>query len=408
MSKLIVQKFGGTSLADLDCIEKVAERIRLRAQGGDRMVVVVSAMAGETDRLEALANRFCGEIPHREMDMLVATGEQVSASLLSMALKKKAVKSRAFLGHQIPIRTSEDLGEARIESIDPRELKEWIFSGGVAVVAGYQGVNARGEITTLGRGGSDLTAVALAGALDADLCEICTDVRGVYTADPRICSEARPIRKLCYDEMLELACLGAKVLQARSVQLAKRYQIPIYVRSSFEQHPGTTVTTEELGMEGTVVSAISCDRTEGKISIRNLSEDAEKTSSLFRALAEQDISVDVIVQDRSDSGKVNLTFTVPRLCFSKALETAQLCKEEDHSVEIKSHEKVTKVSAVGLGMRSHSGVAARIFGTLSREGIEVMAVSTSEIKICCVLDERYGELAVRALHEEFGLAKEPN
>jgi len=408
LSSLIVQKFGGTSVGSIERISKVVERVASRARKGHRLAIVVSAMAGETDRMIGLAKQFGAEVNRRELDALLATGEQACAALISIALSAKGIASISFQGGQVPIRTDSNFGNASIQSVAPQHVLRHLDEGKIVIVAGYQGVTDGNEITTLGRGGSDLTAVALAAALDAEQCEIYTDVSGVFTADPQVCSDARLIRKISYDEMLELASLGAKVLQARSVQLAKRYMIPIWVGSSFEDAEGTWVTKEELTMEGTVVSGISCDRKDAKISLRHLPDPIQSMTQLFSALADIQVVVDVIVQDKTTDGKTNLTFTIPRENLHTALKIAQQIFKGIPDVEIISEEKVAKISAVGLGMRTHSGVAAKMFQCLAREGIEVWAVSTSEIKISCVIDERYAELAVRALHDQFGLAKEPH
>jgi aspartate kinase len=405
----VVQKFGGTSVADVNRIGWVAERVSECHRKGDRLIVVVSAMEGETDRLLSLGRHFTPHPASRDLDALVATGEQVTAALLSIALNARRIPSISLQGHQIPIRSTSAFGEATIESVAPHRILKHLSEGMIVVVAGFQGVSDAGEITTLGRGGSDLSAVALAAALEAERCDIFTDVAGVFTADPRICNDARLIPRLAYDEMLELASLGAKVLQARSVRLAKRYLIPVHVLSTFEtEGPGTWIVEEERAMEGTVVSAITCDRKESKISVRNLPDPINSATRLFNAISDAKILVDVIVQDRSESGSMNLTFTVPRDSYRTALSLAEQIGKTGREVQVISDERVAKVSAVGLGMRSHSGVAAQMFRALAREKIEVLAVSTSDIKISCVIDDRYAELAVRALHDEFGLAKEPN
>ncbi|HLG20605.1 MAG TPA: aspartate kinase, partial [Bdellovibrionota bacterium] len=399
---------GGSSVGTLDRIHAIADRLGRDARAGKKIVAVVSAMAGETDRLLALGRHFTPQPPARELDFLVSTGEQISAGLLAIALRSKGIPSLALLGHQVPIRTDRNFGEAQIEFVAPHRVKDRLNSGEVVVIAGFQGVTEEGEITTLGRGGSDLTAVALAVALEASVCRIFTDVPGVFTADPQICADARPIRKISYDEMLELASLGAKVLQSRSVQLAKRYQIPLQVLSSFDDGEGTWVQKEDRDMEKTVVSGITCDRKEGKISVRHLPDPVHAAEKLFSGLAEAQIVVDVIVQDRGSDGKTNITFTVPRESFDKAAAIAQKLAKSDSKTEILLQDRIAKISAVGLGMRSHSGVAAQMFQTLAKEGIDVAAVSTSDIKISCVIDDRYAELAVRALHDAFGLAKEVN
>lgn len=394
-------------MASPDLLSQVADRICADRAAGVSIVAVVSALKGETDRLLQLAQAH-GTTASRESDLLLATGEHVTAALLALSLQFKGIPAVALTGAQIPIRTTAAFGQAQIEFVAPQKIRKHFSQGQVVVVAGFQGVTESGETTTLGRGGSDLTAVALAAALEAERCEIFKDVEGVYTADPTICGDARRISRLSYDEMLELATLGSKVLQARSVQLAKRYMVPVHVKCFSKAGPGTWIEQEESNMEGTIVSAISCDRREGQISVRRLPDPVTSTSKLFEALASSDIVVDVIVQDRNQDGLTNVTFTVPRESFAAALAVAEQLAKSFGGVQVLSHERVAKVSAVGLGMRTHSGVAARLLRTLANEKIEVMAISTSDIKISCVIDDRYGELAVRSLHDEFGLAKEPN
>lgn len=396
-------------MADLDRIGQMADRIASAHGARKKIVAVVSAMAGETDRLLELAHLVCENPPRREVDALLSTGELSSAALLAIALSKRGVESISMSGPQIPIRTDFHFGRAQIANIPPQHLERHLSEGRVVVVAGFQGVTELGDITTLGRGGSDLTAVALAAALNAERCELYKDVEGIFTADPRLCADARRINEISYDEMLELAHLGAKVLQPRSVLLAKRYAIPVHVLPAFKEGPGTWVKKEEGPMEGRVVAAVTCDRKESKISVRRLPDPVRSASSLFSALAKEGIVVDVIVQDRSADGKTNLTFTVPRDEFSTALQIAEaISKKTSKDSQVLSTERIAKVSAVGLGMKTRSGVAAEVFEALAKEEIEIMAVSTSDIKVSCVIDDRYAELAVRVLHEAFGLAKEPN
>lgn len=406
MSETVVQKYGGASLRSVDQISKVAARILEAQATGKRTVVIVSAMEGETDRLFALGGKIGGK--GRELDALVSTGEQVSAALLAMSIQALGGRAISFQGFQLPIQTDSAFNEAQILSVSPHRIQKALSAGQVVVVTGFQGVTEPGDVSTLGRGGSDLTAVAVAAALDAKVCELYKEVPGVMTADPQICAEARPIGKISYDEMLELASLGAKVLQARSVLLAKRYLIPLHVRSSVSDSPGTWVKGEDVDMEGTVVSAISCDRKEARISIATRSGEPLPTAALFEKLAGGNLVVDVIVHDRGADGRSHLTFTVPRSDYPSARRIVDELAKGLREATVIAEEKVAKVSAIGLGMRSHSGVAARMFGSLARERIEVMAVSTSEIKITCVIEDRYAELAVRTLHDEFGLAKEPN
>ncbi len=408
MPEVVIQKFGGTSLGSADKILKATEPIQKRLKEGKQVVVVVSAMAGETDRLIQLSSEMGDEVPRRELDVLLSTGEQAAAALMAMALHRRGVESVSLLGHQIPLRTDACYGKARIESVSPASIRRCLDTGKVVVISGYQGVNAEGEITTLGRGGSDLSAVALAAAMDAVCCEIYTDVPGVFTADPQICGEARPMPWVSYDEMLELASLGAKVLQARSVQLAKRYLVPVWVGCSSGAGKGTWVTQEEERMERTVVSGIGCDRHDARISVRNLKNQSKALAQVFSQLAEAGILVDVIVQDQISPERTSFTFTLGRDSLQEGQEVVRDVLKEHPEAELSIQEKVAKISAVGLGMRSHSGVAAMMFKCLAQEGIDVLAVSTSEIKISCVIEDRYSELAVRSLHETFGLGKEPN
>ncbi|MGD9763161.1 MAG: aspartate kinase [Candidatus Binatia bacterium] len=395
---LIVQKYGGTSVGGVERIQAVAERVEATHRAGHEVVVVVSAMAGETNRLLELAHRFAPQPALREVDVLIATGEQVTSALLAIALHVRGLGARSFLGHQIRIETNSAFGRARIRSIDADRLHAALRHGEIAVVAGFQGVDGAANITTLGRGGSDTSAVAVAAALQADVCEIYTDVDGVYTADPRICPQARKLARISHDEMLELASLGAKVLQIRSVEFAKRYNVPLCVRSSFSDDEGTWVVPEENVMEQVLVSGVSLDRDQAKITIRHVPDRPGLAFKVLGPIAGANIVVDMIIQNASAAGDTDLTFTVSKTDFPRALPMVETTAAEIGAKGVSADTEVVKVSVVGLGMRSHAGVAARMFETLASEGINIQMISTSEIKISVVIDAKYGELAVRALH----------
>ncbi len=404
---LIVQKYGGTSVADLEKIRKVAQRVaRYKDQGHD-LVVVVSAMAGETDRLLSLAYEITPEPAPRELDMLVATGEQVTSALLSITLQAQGYPAEALLGYQIPIYTDELFTRARIQEIPTERLRKGLSQGKIIVVAGFQGITPEGDITTLGRGGSDTTAVALAAALRADLCEIFTDVEGVYTADPRIVSQACKIPRLSYEEMLELASAGAKVLDIRAVELAMVYKVPVHVRSTFSEAPGTIITEEDEEMEKVLVSGVTYNRNEARISLYGVPDQPGVAAKIFGPIAERGILVDMIIQTGRPDGKADLTFTVPRTTLREALKLVEEVAQKIGAERVESSEAISKVSIVGAGMRTHAGVASKMFETLARHGVNIMMISTSEIKVSCVIDEKYTELAVRALHEAFGLDQPP-
>jgi aspartate kinase len=398
---LVVQKYGGTSVADVDRIRNVADRIgRTRAAGHD-VVVVVSAMAGETNRLLALGKAAARTPDDRESDALVATGEQVTAALTALALQDTGVAARSFLGHQVRIETDSAHGKARITRIDIERLRDALGGGAVAVVAGFQGVDGQGSITTLGRGGSDTSAVALAAALRADVCEIYTDVDGVFTSDPRIVPQARKLDRIAYDEMLELASLGAKVLQIRSVEFAKRYRVPVHVRSSFNHSEGTWVVEEDPTMEEVSVAGVAYDRDEAKLTVLRVPDRPGVAAKVFGPIARANIVVDMIIQNASADGTTDLTFTVPRVDFDKARGLLEATAREIGAQGIAAQTDVAKVSIVGVGMRAHAGIAARMFEVLSAEGINIQMISTSEIKISVVIDAKYTELAVRTLHDAF-------
>lgn len=403
---LIVQKYGGTSVANIERIKKVAERVIKYKKEGHDLVVVVSAMAGETDRLINLAKEITPNPPLRELDLLVSTGEQVTSALLAITLQSMGFDSVAFLGYQIPIYTTNLFTKAKIKEIKVDKIKKELNQGKIVVVAGFQGVTEEGDITTLGRGGSDTTAVALAAALKADLCEIYTDVEGVYTADPRVVSNARKLKKISYEEMLEMASSGAKVLEMRSVELAMIYKVNLVVKSSFTEAEGTLITEEDEEMEKVLVSGITYSRNEARISIYGVPDKPGIAAQIFGPIGEKGIIVDMIIQTVHPDNKADITFTVPRTDYSQALEIVKKVAKKLKAERVEGDDKIAKVSIVGAGMRTHSGVATKMFETLAQHGINIMMISTSEIKISCVIDEKYTELAVRALHEAFQLDQE--
>jgi aspartate kinase len=404
---LIVQKYGGTSVGDPDRIANVANRVLKGAMDGNKMVVVLSAMSGETDRLNNLA-RDLGDPPDpRELDVLLATGEQVTVSLFSMFLRHQGVDATSLLGHQACIYTDRAYGRARIIGIDSGRIREELKKGRIVTVAGFQGVDEGGNITTLGRGGSDTTAVAVAAALKADLCEIYTDVEGVYTIDPRVYDKAQLLGKIAYDEMLEMASLGTKVLEIRSVGFAKQYRVPLRVRSTFSNHPGTLVCEEDEEMEAIPVSGVAFSRNEARISITRVPDRPGIAMQFFQPVAEANIVVDLIIQNTSIDGLTDLTFTVPKGDLPKTLELINAVAQEIGAGEVLSDEDIAKVSIVGVGMRNHSGIASHMFAALAQAGINIMMISTSEIKISCVIEDKYTELAVRVLHDAFNLENPP-
>jgi len=401
---LIIQKYGGTSVADIEKIKGVALRVKNTRKNSNDVVVVLSAMGSETDRLLDMAKAITDQPDQREQDVLVSTGEQVSVSLLAIALKSLGIDATSFLGHQIKIQTDDFYGKARILKIDPENMERELNQGKVLIIAGFQGVDHGGNITTLGRGGSDTSAVAIAAALNADLCEIYTDVEGVFTTDPNICSDAKKLEKISYEEMLEMASLGARVLQTRSVQFAKKYQVPIHVRSTFQDSQGTLVTKEE-NMESVIVSGVAYNKDEAKITVTKIPDKPGIASRLFTPISEANIVVDMIIQNVSTDGLTDLTFTVPKADFNKALELVRITAAEINAREVLADPNIAKVSIIGTGMRSHSSVASSMFTALANEGINIMMISTSEIKISCVIKEKYTELAVRVLHDAFGLGE---
>jgi aspartate kinase len=413
----LVMKFGGTSVADVDRIRNVARHVEREVKAGHQVAVVVSAMAGQTDRLVNWCREAAAVHDAREYDAIVASGEQVTAGLLAIVLQDMGIPARSWQGWQVQIRTDGVHGSARIAGIDAGEIRKRMEQGQVAVVAGFQGVGPDNRVTTLGRGGSDTSAVALAAALES-ACDIYTDVDGVYTADPRIVTQARKLDRISYEEMLEQASLGAKVLQTRSVELAMVYKVPLQVRSSFETPeaanqnkpdgtgPGTIVCAEDKIVEQQVVSGIAYSRDEAKVSIRRVKDRPGVSASIFGPLAEADISVDMIVQNVSADGETaNITFTLARKDLQKALQTLEAVKAKVGFQELTSSADVAKVSVVGIGMRSHAGVASRMFKALADKGINIQAITTSEIKVSVLIDEAYTELAVRALHAAYGLDK---
>ena len=414
---LVVHKYGGTSMGSVERIKNVARRVAKWHNAGYQVVVVPSAMAGETNRLIALAREIMPEPDQRELDMVTSTGEQVSIGLLSMALMQLGKEAVSFTGWQVPVRTDASHTKARIQSIDDTRIRECLEQGKIVIIAGFQGIDDAGDITTLGRGGSDTSAVAMAAALKASECLIYTDVDGVYTTDPRVVSEARRLKKITFEEMLEMASLGSKVLQTRSVELAGSYHVPTRVLSSLtdpempldeEARSGTLITFEEENteMEQTVISGIAFSRDEAKITVLGVPDRPGIASQILGAIADANIEVDMIIQNQSVGGKTDFTFTVPRPDYNRAMDVLNnKVKAEIGATDIIGDARVSKVSAIGIGMRSHVGVASRMFGTLFEEGINILMISTSEIKISVIIDEKYMELAVRALHKAFGLEK---
>ena len=407
---LVVQKYGGTSVGTIDRIKAVAERCLATQRNGNDVAIVVSAMSGETNRLLKLTAQIHDEASDREVDVIVSTGEQVSVGLVALAIRKAGGKARSFLGHQVKIVTDSVYSRARILSIHAEPLRAAFKAGEIAVIAGFQGVDDKGNITTLGRGGSDTTGVAIAAALGADVCEILTDVDGVYTADPGVVPSARKIDRISYEEMLELASLGAKVLQIRSVELGMKYGVPIHVRSSFSNAPGTWVVPEESEMEAVVVSGVTVAGDEAKITVEDLPDTHGVAWRVFAPLADASVVVDMIVQNQAWDGTTDLTFTVPAGDKRRTIDTLRQAVPDlvgKDGERISHDDDICKVSVVGVGMRSHAGVAKRMFQILADEGINIQLITTSEIKISVVIAKKYAELAVRVLHDGFGLSRPP-
>ena len=402
---LIVQKFGGTSVGDLERIQNVANRVAKTKAAGHDVVVVVSAMSGETNKLISYAEHFSKNPRREDMDMLLSSGERVTAALLSIALNEMGHPAVSMSGRKAGIVTDEVHTKARIEVIDPSAMQNELKEGRIVVVAGFQGVTPDGNVTTLGRGGSDLSAVAIAGALKADLCEIYTDVPGIFTTDPRIEPKAKKLEKISYDEMLELASLGAKVLQNRSVELAKKLDVNLVTRSSFSEEEGTLITKEENIMEKPLVSGIALDKNQARVSLMGVKDRPGIASDIFNALADANVNVDMIIQNKAHNGKTNIDFTVPKTDLNDAKDVVAKFVDNDEIEDESYNEAICKVSVVGVGMKSHSGVAAKAFSTMAKENININMISTSEIKISMVIDEKYGELAVRSLHAAYELDK---
>lgn len=406
---LVVQKYGGTSVANPERIRAVAQRVAKRSEAGDMLVVVLSARAGDTDSLIRLAREVSPNPDSRELDVLLATGEQITIALFCMALKDMGCEAISMTGYQAGIITDCCYGQARINWIQTPPIMDKLHQGCVVTVAGFQGFDDEGNITTLGRGGSDTTAVALAAALHADMCEIYTDVEGVYTADPNIYSKARKLDRISYEEMLEMASMGAKVLHLRAVEFGMKYNVPIMVLSSFTDAPGTLVTKEDDDMEKVVVSGITYNRNEARITVTNVPDVPGMAARIFRPISEENINVDLIVQGSgSIPGRANISFTVPKGDYEKTIKITEGTAQELGAGIVHSNPNIAKISIIGLGMRNHSGVARKMFDALARENINLKMISTSEIKISCVIDEKYTELAVRVLHDAFELDKDPH
>lgn len=403
---LIVQKYGGTSVGSIEKIRAVANRVIKTFKQGNQMVVVLSAMAGQTDSLIKLAKDMTDDPDPRELDVLMSTGEQVSVALFAMAVKSMGYDARSFLGFQVKIHTDHLFGRAKIHDIETDRITRNLAKGRIVTVAGFQGLDDHGDITTLGRGGSDTTAVALAAALKADVCEIYTDVDGVYTTDPNICPKAKKMDFISYDEMLEMASLGAKVLEIRSVEFAKKFDVPIHVRSTFTNERGTMVVAETKDMEKVAVSGVAYNKNEARVTIRKVPDQPGTASRIFDPVFKAGIVVDMIVQNTSQDGLTDLTFTVPKTDFYKTMKLVSDVAAEIGAERVLGDEDIAKVSIIGVGMRTHAGVAKIMFETLANENINIMMISTSEIKISCVIEEKYTELAVRVLHRAFGLDDE--
>ncbi|WP_462325812.1 aspartate kinase [Desulfoplanes sp.] len=404
--RILVQKFGGTSVDGRECMLKVKQKVLDGLDKGYKVIVVLSAMHGMTNSLLKTAASWTKHPDQAELDVLVSTGEQQSVSLFTMLLKEDGIEARSCLGHQLPIRTDPTYGSARILDIEQEKIHDLLERYDVLVVAGFQGCDYTQRITTLGRGGSDTSAVALAAASGAELCEIYTDVEGVFTTDPNICSRARKIDTIDYEEMLEMASMGAKVLQIRSVEFAKKFNVPIHVRSTFSNEPGTIVTQEENSMEAALVSGIAYDKDQARITLVGVNDEPGVSARIFEPIAAANIVVDMIVQNPSKDDRTDLTFTVPRGSVRDTLAILERLKEDIGALHIFHDDNVCKISIIGVGMRTHAGIASIAFATLKKENINILMISTSEIKISCLVKEKYTELAIRSLHEAFGLDKE--
>ncbi len=405
MKKIIVQKFGGSSVANVERIQNVARRVTSYKKKGADLVVVVSALGDTTDELIELANKITLDPPEREMDMLLSTGEQISVALLAMAIHKLGYKAISFTGSQVGIITDASHTRARIVKINADKIREELKKGRIVIVAGFQGVTLNQDITTLGRGGSDLTAVALAKELNADECEIYTDVEGIYTTDPRIVPKASKIEAITYDEMLEMASLGAQVMQARSIEVAKKFDVPIHVRSSFSDNPGTMIVKEVKRMEDVVVSGVTLNKNEAKVTVCNVPDRPGVAAKIFEELSRSGVSVDMIVQNVSHLRQTDISFTVSKANVLKAMKITKKVAREVKSGEVLEDQDIARISIVGVGMKSHPGVAATMFGSLAKNSINIEMISTSDISISCIIKKKFAEEAVKALHEKFGLAK---
>jgi aspartate kinase len=403
---LVVQKFGGTSVANVERIRRVAQRVAKTYDQGNTVVVILSAMAGVTDSLIDLAQKAAEKPDKRELDVLLATGEQTTAALLAMMLQAMGYKAQSMMGYQADLVTDSEYGNARIIEIGTERLRKAVGKGIIVVVAGFQGHDIKGNITTLGRGGSDTSGIAIAAALNADVCEIYTDVDGIYTADPNICPKARKLKFISYDEMLNMASLGAKVLQIRSVGFAKKYNIPVHVRSSFNEEEGTMVVNEDSGMEQLVVSGVTHDKKQARVTITKVPDQPGIAAKIFSPISEAGILVDMIIQNTRKGGRTDMTFTVPKLDFKRTIEITQKVAKAINAEEVIGDTNIAMVSVIGVGMKNHSGVASVMFNTLARENINIILIGTSEIRISCVIEEKHTEKAVQVLHTAFGLDAE--
>lgn len=402
---IVVQKYGGSSVANITRIKAVAKRVVAAKNSRNHVVVVVSALGDTTDELEALAFNLSKTPPDREMDMLMSTGEQISCALLAIAVKEMGHDAISFTGPQVGIQTDKTHTRARIETISGHRIRKALAQDKIVIVAGYQGVTDEDEITTLGRGGSDLTAVALAQALKAKVCEIYTDVNGIYTADPRLVKEARKIKVITFDEMLEMASLGAQVMQARSIEVAKRFNIPLHVRSSFSKEEGTMIVKKNEKLEDVAVRGVTCSKSDAKITICAVPDRTGIAAKIFTEISKVGVSVDTIVQNVSHTKQTDISFTVPKSSLSRALQAAKAAAREIDAGDVLYDKNIARISIVGSGMRSHHGIAARMFQALAENKINIEMIATSEISVSCIISQRHAEKAVRSLHEKFELEK---